>query len=174
MSNQNPAPQTANVQQNLVATVGQNMPPDHFGGYPTDPTNGIADIIKYLQDQADYRYLIHGFYDLVGFVLKMVFGDPADSPVDPAIMQHAVDDLKSAITANPQRVGAIPIWLLPLLNQGIQLLMLWFQNHKQPQQQMITAGPDQGIPPWVGSLVSALLQLLMNRRNQAQAATQAP
>jgi hypothetical protein len=162
---QQPAPQTANVQSNLPPTLGQNMPADHFGAYPTDPTNGIADMIKFFQGQADWRYLVHGSYDLVGYFLRITIGDPTEQVMDPQMMMHAMTDLQSAVMANPQRISALPSWILPLIQQAFTMLLNWWALQHPQTATMLTqaqAGPPQGVPPWLSNFMIVVLQWLNN------------
>lgn len=125
-SSGNPSQDVAVVQHDIAA----GMPNGTFSAYPTDPTNAIADIIKYLEGKGDYRHLVHGVYDAVGFVLKIFLGDPTDSPIDPVIMNHAFSDLSMAL-ARSDKTASIPPLLLTILTQAMQAFLLWWQNRNR-------------------------------------------
>ena len=102
-----------------------------FQAYPKDPSEGITEIIRYLDGTGDYKNLIAGIYDEVGFVLNLTIGAP-NTNLDPVIMGAALTDLHKAMTANPDKTAAIPDWLKPLLTAAIQALYTWLLNRKKP------------------------------------------
>lgn len=103
-----------------------------FAMYPKDPTDGIAEIIKYLNGTGDYTHAIAGVYDLIGFGLKLAFGDPTDNVISPEIMGAALAELQAAMVANPLKLAAIPTWLQPLLTAAIQALYTWLMSRNKP------------------------------------------
>lgn len=105
-----------------------------FAMYPKDPTDGIAEIIKYLNGTGDYTNGIAGVYDLVGFGLKLAFGDPTDNVISPEIMGAALAELQAAMVANPLKLAAVPEWLKPLLTAAIQALYVWLLSRKPVAQ----------------------------------------
>ena len=102
-----------------------------FQAYPKDPSDGIAEIIRYFDGTGDYKNLVAGVYDEIGFVLNLVIGDP-QSTVDPVIMGAGLMDLHKAMAANPEKAAAIPDWLKPLLTAAVQALYTWLLSREKP------------------------------------------
>lgn len=98
--------------------------------YPKDPTEGVQEIIKYLNGTGNHSNLIAGIYDLIGFGLKLAFGDPTDVEISPEIMGAAINDLQIAMIANPDKTASMPDWLKPLLTAAIQALYTWLMSRK--------------------------------------------
>lgn len=95
------------------------------GQYPVDPTNGIQELIEYFKT-GDVKLLAHGVYDLVGFGLRLMIGDPTAIMIDPAMVTDACHRLNTAMAGSTNI--SIPDWMKPILKQAITLILAWLQG----------------------------------------------
>lgn len=99
-----------------------------FQAYPKDPSDGLAQVIKYLNGTGDTKHLVAGVYDLFGFMLSLMFGDPNDpSVMSPEMMGAAFAELHAAMATSKI---PIPDWIKPLLVSTLQSILLFLSRNK--------------------------------------------
>jgi hypothetical protein len=130
------------------------MSKELIGHYPTDPTGGMGDIMKYFQN-GDQKYLLHGLYTLGGYVLGLAFGEPADH-VDPAIVADSAQQLQKAMDAPGAQIK-LPDWAKPLLKAALTVLLTWLQGQavmmsmKKIGKISAFMTPETAVPPVVAA-----------------------